>query len=72
MPYPTKMLNDNETVAVDLHPHWWFFTEPIAALLASLALAVLVFVVADGDVQKWLSVVTLVLIVGTAAWLVYR
>ena len=64
--------NDNETVAVDLHPHWWSFAEPVAALVASLALAVLVFVVADGDVQKWLSVVTLLLIVGTAALVVVR
>jgi uncharacterized membrane protein YdbT with pleckstrin-like domain len=72
MPYPTKMLNDDETVAVDLHPHWWYFAEPVAALVGSIVLAILVFVVADGDVQKWLSLLALVLLVGTAIWLVVR
>ena len=25
MPYPSRLLNEQESVAVDLHPHWWFF-----------------------------------------------
>ena len=72
MPYPTKMLNDDETVAVDLHPHWWYFAEPVAAVVGSLVLAILVFVVSDGDVQQWLSVLALVLLVGSAIWLLIR
>jgi hypothetical protein len=28
VPYPKKLLNDYETVALDLHPHWWHFAEP--------------------------------------------
>ena len=29
MPYPKKLLNDYETVALDLHPHWWFFAKRV-------------------------------------------
>ena len=37
MPYPKKLLNDYETVALDLHPHWWSFAEPAAALVGWLS-----------------------------------
>ena len=32
MPYPKKLLNDYETLALDLHPHWWYFVEAAVAL----------------------------------------
>ena len=38
MPYPKKLLNDNETVVLDLHPHWWYFVEAAVALVASIVL----------------------------------
>ena len=38
MPFPRKLLNDNEDVVLDLHPHWWFFAPHIAALVLSLAI----------------------------------
>jgi len=38
MAYPRKLLNQNESVELDLRPHWWF----LAPRLAVLVLAVLV------------------------------
>ena len=29
MPYPHRLLNDGEDVALDLRPHWWFFSRHI-------------------------------------------
>ena len=29
MPYPKRLLNDGEDVALDLKPHWWFFSKQI-------------------------------------------
>jgi uncharacterized membrane protein YdbT with pleckstrin-like domain len=29
MPYPRHLINEGETVALDLHPHWWFFSKHI-------------------------------------------
>lgn len=44
VPFPTKLLNDDEEVVVDLHPHWWFFFKPLAALVLSVAFGVLALV----------------------------
>ncbi len=36
MPYPTKLLNDNETVELDLRPHWWYLVPRISLLLLAI------------------------------------
>jgi uncharacterized membrane protein YdbT with pleckstrin-like domain len=72
MPFPKKNLNANETIALDMHPHWWYFAEPAWSLLGSIILGIIVLAKAHGDVGKVLRVVTLILLVGTAIWLVIR
>jgi uncharacterized membrane protein YdbT with pleckstrin-like domain len=71
MPYPKKLLNDYETVAVDLHPHWWHFAEPVAALVGSIVLGILLLVFdvdgTLGDVLKW---VVITLLIVCAIWLI--
>jgi len=69
MPYPKKLLNDFETMALDLHPHWWYFAEAALALLASIALGVVVLVM---DADSWIRWVALALIVISLAWLLAR
>jgi uncharacterized membrane protein YdbT with pleckstrin-like domain len=73
MPYPTKLLNDGEEVVADLHPHWWYFVGPAVALLCSIVFGILVLGVTDpGGTRDAMTFVALVLIVGTAGWLVVR
>lgn len=72
MPYPKKLLNDHETVALDLHPHWWFFAKAVAALVASIAFGVVVLVVLDGSVQTVLGWVALATIVFSVLFTVRR
>ena len=72
MPFPKKLLNDYETVALDLHPHWWFFAEPAASLLGAIVLGALVRWRLDGDAEKYLSLVVLALLVICVIWLVVR
>ncbi len=69
MPYPTKLLNDNETVVLDLHPHWWYFVEAAVGLVLSIALAIVALVMGWPSGAKW---VCLVLIVASAIWLLVR
>ena len=71
MPYPKKLLNDHETVALDLHPHWWFFAKPAAALFGSIVLGIFALTV-DGDGGDALKVLSMVLIVITGLWTVHR
>ncbi len=74
MPYPKKLLNDFETVAVDLHPHWWYFAEPVAALVGSIILGIVTKVFTDGTGTPRTLLVYLViaLIVISMIWVVVR
>jgi uncharacterized membrane protein YdbT with pleckstrin-like domain len=38
VPFNRRLLNDGEDIVLDLHPHWWFFAKPVAALVASVLL----------------------------------
>ncbi len=69
MPYPQKLLNDNETVVLDLHPHWWYFIEAAVALAVSLILAILTVVF---DLPNWVRWACIILIVLSALWLLAR
>lgn len=71
MPYPTRLLNENETLALDLHPHWWFFSEPVAALVGSIVLGI-VALTQDGNVQKVLGYISLAALVISVIWVLAR
>ena len=52
MPYPHRLLNDGEEVALDLRPHWWYFSRHILSGIPLLVLLVLAFKV-DNTVVWW-------------------
>lgn len=73
MPYNPKNLNPGENIAVDMHPHWWYFAEPAAALVGAIVFGVVVLTRdGDGNVLKFLSWVSIALLVITALWLLGR
>jgi uncharacterized membrane protein YdbT with pleckstrin-like domain len=74
MPFPKKNLNANETIALDMHPHWWYFADPAGSLLFSIVLGIVVLAKTDEgtNARKVLGVLALILLVGTAIWLVIR
>ncbi|HEX6417311.1 MAG TPA: PH domain-containing protein [Acidimicrobiales bacterium] len=65
MAFPKKLLRDNEGVALDLHPHWWFFAPPLFALIGSIVLGALVW--AGTDIT-WLQVPVGVVILACLLW----
>ena len=74
MAYPRRLLNDHESVTVDLHPHWWFLAAPTIAVVASIAAALATLAMTDADttqqsVAGWGSLVALG---ASAIWLVIR
>jgi uncharacterized membrane protein YdbT with pleckstrin-like domain len=69
MPYPKKLLNDRETLVLDLHPHWWYFVEAALALVASIVLGILALAGDWATAVKW---ITVALIVASAVWLAAR
>lgn len=48
MAYPQGNLNEGETIALDLRPHWWAFAGPITAIVGALVLLGLSLFVLDG------------------------
>lgn len=72
MPYPKKLLNDYETVALDLHPHWWSFAEPAFALIGSIIVGIVSLVFLSGDVRTVVNWIALVLILVSVFWLLGR
>ena len=72
MPYPKKLLNPDETVALDLHPHWWYFAEPAAVLAASIVAGGLILTLLKDDTRRYLSFAALACVVISALWLLKR
>lgn len=69
MPFPHKLLNDNETVVLDLRPHWWLMSGPTTGLIILLIVAIVVPGLVHGTVRDGLRIATLVaLLVGLAWW----
>lgn len=73
MAYPKKHLNPNETVVLDLQPHWWFF----AGSASTLALCVIAGLVVTGQLEpstgrNFLMYVITAAIVLSAVWLLQR
>ncbi len=73
MTFPKKHLNDGETIALDMHPHWWYFAEPALSLAATIVVGIWVITLKDDTTPKnILSPVVLALLVGTGLWLAFR
>ena len=70
MAYPTKLLNRNEEIALDLRPHWWYFGRQI---LTGIPLFILIVLIlswsADGFVKDAANWIVLGLVIAWAVWL---
>ena len=71
MSYPKKLLNDNENVVADLHPHWWHFVQPAVVLVLAIILGIFALT-RDGTTQDVLGWIAILLIVGSSVWLLAR
>lgn len=71
MPYSRKLLNANEEIAVDLHPHWWYFTKPALVVVGAIIVGI-VSIVVSGSLGTLLGWVALALIIVSVLWLIAR
>jgi uncharacterized membrane protein YdbT with pleckstrin-like domain len=63
--FPRRLLNDEEDIALDLHPHWWFFAGPLTALIGAIVLGV---VVLAADLHEILKGGAGILVLGCLIW----
>ena len=70
MPYPARLLNTEESVALDLNPHWWYFAESVSAFAVSGVLWLFVF---GQEPRHWYFTYPVgVVALASAAWLLVR
>jgi uncharacterized membrane protein YdbT with pleckstrin-like domain len=72
VPYPKKLLNEGEEVALDLRPHWWYFSKHILTGIPLFVVLVLIFAESHGTARKWLLVVWAIVAVAWAGWLAVK
>lgn len=71
MTYPRRLLNENEEIALDLKPHWWFFARQILIGIPLFVLLILLLQVSGtaAEVGRWVwGVLALV----WAVWLLVK
>ena len=69
MAYPDNLVQEGETVALDLRPHWWYFSRNI---LTGIPLAIILIVVLSSDtdwISKYGGVVVGIVTIAWAVWL---
>jgi len=64
-----RRLNEGEEVVLDLHPHWWYLSGPVAVTTAVIAGAVTALAESAPPAAGW---VVLAALVASACWLVLR
>jgi len=69
VPYPKKLLNEGEEVALDLRPHWWFFSKHIASGIPLFVVGGLIAFMNSGGLRTALLILWGVLAVAWAGWL---
>ena len=74
MAYPDRLLNDHESVVVDLHPHWWYFVRPTAMLVVAIAAGVATIAMTDagGTVRTVAAWASLAAIAVSTVWVIAR
>ena len=72
MPYPKRLLNEGEEVALDLRPHWWYFAKQILTGIPLFIVLILIWAKLSKSPQKYTFWFWALLAVVWAAWLVHR
>ena len=64
MAFPSKLLNDNEEIVLDLRPHWIYMVQPVLAIIGAVLLGILIL---DLDID-FTKIPAAVIVLGCLAW----
>lgn len=70
MPYPRSLLNENESIVLDLHPHWWYYAWPSFSTVAVSILGMSANSRLDGWSRSGATYLVLAGLVLSLGWLV--
>jgi len=72
MPYPDNLVQEGETLALDLRPHWWYFSRNI---LTGIPLAIILIVVLSSNtdwISKYGGILVGIVAIAWAVWLALK
>jgi uncharacterized membrane protein YdbT with pleckstrin-like domain len=72
MPYPKQLINEGETVALDLTPHWWYFSRHILTGIPLFFAFIGILALDSGGLKTALLYLWAALAVAWAIWLFFR
>jgi hypothetical protein len=71
MPFPRRLLTEDEDVVVELRPHWAFLGKPLAVTVAVVTLGIAVLV-AFSNAPTFVLYALLIVVAGSSLWLAGR
>jgi membrane protein YdbS with pleckstrin-like domain len=71
MPLPRKLLNDDEELLAEMHPHWVFYAGPLAAAAAAWVV-VIIILISFHHIPSWTSYPLLLLAAVPTVWFLAR
>jgi uncharacterized membrane protein YdbT with pleckstrin-like domain len=72
MPYPRNLINDGENVALDLRPHWWYFSKHILTGIPLLIVIIIVFQIDDDTIKSVTGAIVGIITIGWGIWLLLK
>jgi uncharacterized membrane protein YdbT with pleckstrin-like domain len=72
MPYPDDLVQEGETLALDLRPHWWYFSRNILTGIPLFIVLILVFQLDSGTFKNTSNWVVGLVLLAWAAWLLLK
>lgn len=73
MPFPRRLLNDYETMVLDLHPHWWYFGSSVSTLVGSMFLTLMLKAqMPAGFFEDAIGYLGVAAIIVSAAWVLVQ
>lgn len=70
MPFPRKLLNDNENIILDMHPHWWYYGPQAISTAVVSILGLWILGRFDGLPLRVLGYLALAGILVSGGWLI--
>jgi uncharacterized membrane protein YdbT with pleckstrin-like domain len=71
MPYPKNLVNEGENVALDLRPHWWYFSKHILTGIPLFIVLILVLRL-NGTARDVAGVIVGIVAIAWAIWLLVK
>jgi uncharacterized membrane protein YdbT with pleckstrin-like domain len=72
MGYPRNLVQDGETVALDLRPHWWYFSRNILTGIPLFIILILVLNIEDDTIRGVLGWIVGIVAIAWVGWLVLK